>query len=187
MATFNETITDTLVVSGTAGGTFASGPPQPRPIGYARWASNLVYLLKSNAPQMVDWYKMTLHGVNLETGQKITELKKVRVKKAVVLPMSFERKCWLLRQIPELTGKGLIEMRAVTVVIDRKDTKLKWEPPTTEDWFVFDNARWDVLEGTNYGNRVYSITLLETVGQQMVRIEETHNGLILEDDPAGVL
>lgn len=138
----------------------------------------MLYQLKTYC--ILDWYRILSHSIDLETGQKTTNIAKHRIKRCVAIPMSLSQKFWDLSQIPEFQDKGLVERQILTFLIDRKDTPLAWAPPNTEDWFVLDHKRWDILESTNYGHRVYVVLGAETVGQQMERIEETHTGLVLE-------
>ena len=188
MTIFNETVSDSLSLGESALGPASSVPRQVIPATRERWASQLIYYLKTNRPTIVDWYRISFHDViDLETGQKTTELEKVRIKRAVVLPMSLERKSWNLAQIPEFQRKGLVEAEVTTVLIDSQDLPLRWVPPTTEDWFVFDNSRWDIMLSTNYSNRLYVVICAETVGQQMVRLEEAHSGFVLGETLTGVL
>lgn len=187
MPVFNESVSDTLILSGAPGGTASGVPRQIRPVRIGRWASSLIYILKTEAPAIVDWYKITFHGTDLNTGEKVTEVKKHRIKRAVALPMSHERKFWQLHQLPDFQQKGLVDKGVATFLIDRRDTPLKWKPPTTEDHFIYNDARWDVLLSTNYENRIYEVVAVETVGQELSRIEESHNGVVLADVALGVL
>jgi len=185
MAELLESVTSTLVLGETLGHLIATVPHQVQVRTRDAVVDQVVYELKHTRPSRLDLYKIASHTVDLATGKKTIETSRVRFDRAVVLPSQLESKFTFdlayLAASRDFTQGGFYQQRMQVAVIDANLLPKVWGSPDTEQWCIVDNLQWEIIKVTNLGFRSYALTMMQTDGKEIVRVEDTNNNLILTD------
>ena len=125
-----------------------------------------------------------------ETGLKTTVLRVINIKEAIVLDArtfrSFVYDIAYLSANKDFTMGGFFDPEDRRVILDPRD--LKAHVPKIEDYFVFNNARYDIKEVNTFENNFgYELLGRKVRGQEVTRIVTRLSGLILTDEASAVV
>lgn len=123
------------------------------------------------------------HDVNPETGEKITVLRVINIKKAVVLRArefrSFVYDLAFISANKDFTTGGFFDPEDRRVILQASD--LDGHNPRIWDYFIFQNDRYDVKEVHELENNyAYGLLARKVRGQEITRVVTEHSGIILE-------
>jgi hypothetical protein len=144
----------------------------------------VIYRLKRTYGLPVDLYKTNPGTTNLQTGEKTATQEVVRVRRAIVQPARFHRDfvydLAFISANKDFTTGGFFDTGDRRVIIDAYDLPKGWEP-TLNQHVIIGGERYEVRAFNEYeAGMGYILTVRETKGQRLVRLEEVSNVMTLE-------
>ena len=130
----------------------------------------------------VDLHKIDQHTVDPETGEKTTVLGVIHINKAIILRArefrSFVYDLAYISANKDFTTGGYFDPEDRRGFIDRRD--LNGYVPTLDDYLIFQNERWDIIEILEFESDIaFGFLLRKIRGADITRIEQTHTMLNL--------
>lgn len=132
----------------------------------------------------IDYYQISEHTTDPETGEKTTTLSKTHIRKAIVLRArefrSFVYDLAYISANKDFTTGGFFDPEDRQIIIDSADVSIDFEP-NVEDFFIFQNLKYEVKEVFHFeNNSLYAMLARKLRGNKVVRKEETLSVLDLQ-------
>jgi len=154
-----------------------------------KFLKNAIYKMKRSYGLPVSLHKIDQHTVDPETGEKTTVLGVIHINKAIILRArefrSFVYDLAYISANKDFTAGGFFDPEDRRAFIDKRD--LNGYVPTLDDYLIFQNEKWDIIEIQEFENDIaFGFLLRKIRGADIVRIERTHTALNLTQESSSI-
>ena len=109
-----------------------------------RFIRSVLYSLKRGYGFPIILHKIVSESLNTETGKRISVIKSIKIKKAIVLPAEIQRRFERDSTSTDFSYGAFYDTAIRKIIIDVKDLDdFKIE---LNDYFIWDEKRWEVSE-----------------------------------------
>lgn len=148
-----------------------------------KFIKRVVYKLKKSYGLPIDYYQMATHTLDTESGTKVITLTKTRIERAIVLRArefrSFVYDLAFISANKDFTTGGFFDPEDRRVIIDASDVAIDFIP-TVDDYFIYDNRKYEVKEIQSLeSNSAYLLLARRLRGAPITRIEDVASVLDL--------
>jgi hypothetical protein len=155
-----------------------------------KFIRNVIYKAKRSYGLPIDYYQTVAHTMDKADGIKTTELRRVRINRAVVLRArefrSFVYDLAFISANKDFTTGGFFDPEDRRVVIDVNDLPADFEP-RIDDYFIFQDRKYEVKEKFSFENNyAYILLARHILGSPIVRIEEAVSVLNIQQSVSGI-
>ena len=155
-----------------------------------RFLEKAIYKLKRSYGMPVALHKIDQHEIDTSTGVKTTTLGVIYINKAIVLRArefrSFVYDLAYISANKDFTTGGYFDPEDRRCIIDAGD--LNGYVPTTDDYIIFQNQRYDISEKYTFENgAAYGFLLKKIRGADVVSIKRTYSVLNIQQSVSYVI
>lgn len=142
-----------------------------------KFTRRVLYKLKRSYGTPVDYYKISSHDVNPETGVKTTVEDVIHIRRAIVLRArefrSFVYDLAFISANKDFTEGGFFDPEDRNIILDAKDLPKGFDP-NTDDYLIVKNKRYDVSAIQTFEeNSAFLITARKLRSGLLVRQEKS--------------
>ena len=133
--------------------------------------------MKRSYGSPIDYYQLSGHTMDPESGAKTATFTTFRIRKAVVLKArefrSFVYDLAYISANKDFTAGGYFDPKDRRVILDRRDVPSSFEP-SIDDYIIFKNSKYVIGEVSEFeDNSAFMFLARKLKGAEIVRIEGT--------------